>query len=155
MSHGNLERAVVALDFWPMCENCSHNNECQTQPKHPAYPHTWEWSADRVIFLDGVLLLTSWIGNSIFGQTHTGCYDYVVHPAHTQAPDTRHVQYLHLEVEKCHCETVFRRLEKNHRWIAKDEALFATTLRQYKAVVADQIALRFTTVAPLSVAVDA
>lgn len=155
MSKGNLERKVVDLHFWPACENCVHYTTCQTQPKHDAYPHTWQWGADHAMFPDGMLILTSWVGNSVIGQAPIGCHDYAVHPAQTYAPDTRHVQYLNLEREKVRCETVFTRLEQKDRWTAKDDALFATTLRQYKAVLTNQATLRATTAEALAVAVHA
>jgi len=155
MSHGNLERKVVTLNFWPSCENCSHRATCQNQPKHPAYPHTWQWGSDRTMFPDGMLILSSWVGNSVIGQAHTGCHDYTVHPAHTQSLDARHLEYLNLEDEKCRCETVFTRLERKERWTAKDDTLFATTLCRYKGVLADQATLRSTTADTLPVAVNA
>lgn len=155
MSRGNLERKVVALHFWPACENCTHHNTCQTQPKHDAYPHTWQWGTDRALFPDGMLILNSWVGNSVIGQAHTGCTAYSVHPTHTHALDSRHVQYLNLEEEKVRCETMFTRLERKERWTTKDDALFATTVRRYKAVLADQAALRATTADALPVAMNA
>ena len=155
MSQGNLERKVVALDFWPACGNCVRHTTCQTQPKHEAYPHTWQWGADRAVFPTGMLILTSWVGNSVIGQAHTGCHDYTVHPAHTQALDARHLEYLNLEGEKVRCEAIFTRLERKERWTAEDDALFATTLCQYKAVLADQATLRSTTADTLPVAVNA
>ena len=155
MSHGNLERKVVALNFWPSCENCVHYTTCQTHPQHEAFPHTWQWGADRAMFPDGMLILTSWVGNSVIGQAHTGCHDYAVHPGHTHTPNTRHLQYLNLEGEKVRCETVFTRLEQKDHWTAKDDALFATTLLRYKAVLADQATLRSTTADTLPAAVNA
>jgi len=155
MSRGNLERKVVALNFWPACENCMHQKTCQSQPKHPAYPHTWEWGAERAVFPDGMLIVTSWVGNSVIGQAHTGCTAYTVHPAHARPPDVRHLLYLDLEREKVRCETAFTKLERKDGWTAKDDALFATTLRQYKAVLADQAALRTTTADTLPVAANA
>jgi hypothetical protein len=63
--------------------------------------------------------------------------------------------YLDLEREKVRCETAFTKLERKDDWTAKDDALFATILRRYKAVLADQAALRATTADPLPVAVNA
>jgi len=107
------------------------------------------------MFPDGMLILTSWVGNSVIGQAHTGCHDYAVHPGHTHTPNTRHLQYLNLEGEKVRCETVFTRLEQKDHWTAKDDALFATTLLRYKAVLADQATLRSTTADTLPAAVNA
>lgn len=155
MSNGNLEHKVVALDFWPTCDNCLRKKACQTQPKHEAYPHTWQWSADRALFPDGMLIVTSWVGSRVIGHAHTGCYDYTVHPAHTRSLDTRHVRCLTLAGEKVRCESIFTKLERQDYLTDKDASLFATTLQQYKAALAAQAALRATTAEALPPAMPA
>ena len=63
MSHGNLERKVVAFDFWPACENCRFFASCKGRPCHPAYPHTWHWGREFAAFADGYLIVRSWVGS--------------------------------------------------------------------------------------------
>jgi hypothetical protein len=52
--HGNLEKKLVARDFWPACSNCRHAEACKTHPQHPAYPHTWHWGREAAHSLTGI-----------------------------------------------------------------------------------------------------
>src|SRR5215510_12265079 len=61
---GQLEKQLVARDFWPACSTCRHVEACKTRPQHPAYPHTWHWGKEAVSFPDGELILRSWVGTA-------------------------------------------------------------------------------------------
>jgi hypothetical protein len=84
--HGNLEKQLVARDFWPSCSNCRHVEACNTHPQHPAYPHTWHWGKEAVSFPDGELILRSWVGTAATGQPHTGCKSYHMDPHYLSEP---------------------------------------------------------------------
>lgn len=84
MSHGNLIGKRVRADFWPKCRNCVHFTECQTAPRHPAYPHTWHWYHELILLPDSTMLVAdSWVGAIAKGADHTSCYDYTVDPNET------------------------------------------------------------------------
>ena len=80
MSTGNLPGQLVTYDFWPACQNCAWFTHCQTTPRHPAYPHRWHWSYEAAHFPEALLIRRSWVGSAAFGQPHTGCTAYTVHP---------------------------------------------------------------------------
>ena len=142
MSHGNLDHQLVSAIFWPRCETCAFFTACQTAPRHPAYPHRWHWSVEAAHFPDALLVLRSWVGSTVFGQAHTGCSSYTVHPWHLQPLQEHHLHYLTLQAEKRRLESLFTQLEKKERWTSREEATFTQTLRQYKAVLAEQATLR-------------
>lgn len=138
MSQGQLEERLVDGDFWPACQNCTFFTACQTTPRHPAYPHRWHWSYEAVHFPDALLILRSWVGSTVFGQAHTGCSSYAVHPRHLRPLEERHHQYLTLEAEKHALEAIFTHLEKKARWTSREQATFTATLQRYKAVLMEQ-----------------
>jgi len=139
--HGNLEKKLVARDFWPACGNCRHAETCTTHPQHPAYPHTWHWGREAVPFSDGELIVRSWVGTVAIGQPHTGCYSYEVHTQYLSTLRAHHQHYLTLEAERERLETVFERLERKETWTPQDEAVFATLLAHYQALLAERDAL--------------
>ena len=153
MSHGNLDYQLVPTTFWPSCENCMFFAACQTTPRHPAYPHRWHWSVEAAHCLDALLILRSWVGSTVFGQAHTGCPSYTVHPRQLLPLQDQHQQYLTLEAEKRELEAVFTQLEKKEQWTSREEATFTTTFQRYKAVLAEQAELRTTTSTQAAVAV--
>ena len=147
MSHGNLDHQLVSATFWPSCESCMFFTACQTTPRHPAYPHRWHWAYEAAHFPDALLILRSWVGSTVFGQVHTGCPSYTVHPSQVQPLQDRHYQYLALEAEKQRLEVVFAQLEQHGRWTKREKATFTATFQRYKAVLAEQ-AERRTATAP-------
>ena len=153
MSHGNLDNQLVHATFWPSCETCAFFTFCQTTPRHPAYPHRWHWSYEAAHFPDAILILRSWVGSTVFGQAHTGCPSYTVHPRQLQPLHDQHQQYLILEAEKRALEAVFTQLERHERWTTREKATFTTTLQRYKAVLAEQAELRTRTSTQASVTV--
>jgi len=148
MSHGNLDHQLVHATFWPSCETCAFFTACQTAPRHPAYPHRWHWSVEAAHFPDALLVQRSWVGSTVFGQAHTGCPSYTVHPRHLRPLQDHHLQYLTLEAEKHRLETLFAQLEKKARWTSREQATFTQTLQHYKAVLAEQTELRTAPAAP-------
>ncbi len=153
MSTGQLESTVVAATFWPACQNCRFFTVCQTAPRHPAYPHRWHWSVEAAHFPDTLLILRSWVGSSVYGQAHTGCASYTVDPQHLHPLQDLHLHYLALETEQQQLEAVFQTLEQRPSWTRKEKATFRATFQRYKALLAEQAALRTTTTAPVAVAV--
>jgi len=154
MSYGNLERTIVAFHFWPACENCIYNKECQSQPKHPAFPHRWHWGKESASFPDGELILRSWVGTTAIGQPHTGCTSYTVAPHYVHPLAARHVQYLQLQSEKAALAVTLSRLERKPTWSAQDEATYARVFTRYKEMMERQAILRSTNVGALPVAVN-
>jgi len=140
--HGNIEKKLVARDFWPACSNCRHAEACQTHPQHPAYPHTWHWGKEAVSFPDGELILRSWVGTAAIGQPHTGCPRYIVAARCLKGPSPHHQLYLALEAERTQVEATFERLERQEDWSTRDEETFARLLQRYKQLLAQQAALR-------------
>ena len=126
--HDNLEKHLVARDFWPACGNCRHTEACKTHPQHPAYPHTWHWGKEAVSFSDGELILRSWVGTVAIGQPHTGCPRYTVDPRYLMKHAVHHQQYLVLEEERARIDTTFARLERKERWTPRDEETFTALL---------------------------
>ena len=156
MSHGNLDHQLVPATFWPSCETCAFFTSCHTVPRHPAYPHRWHWSVEAAHFPDALLVLRSWVGSTVFGQAHTGCPSYTVHPRQLHPLQEHHLQYLTLEAEKHRLETLFAQLEQKARWTSREQATFTQTLQHYKAVLAEQATLRTTPIpqAPVARAVN-
>ncbi len=154
MSHGQLESTVVEATFWPSCANCTLRTACQTTPRHPAYPHRWHWSSNVAHFPETLLILRSWVGSSVYGQAHTGCASYTVDPQHLHPLQEVHLRYLTLETEKQQLEAVFHHLEQRPSWTKKEKATFTATFQRYKALLAEQAALRTTPPAPVTVAVN-
>jgi hypothetical protein len=142
MSHGNLEGKLVSHEFWPSCTTCRFFQACQMRPRHPAYPHTWHWGREAVSFLDGDLIVRSWVGTSAISQPHTGCHHYEVAPEQIREPQPQHCCYLALEQEKARIEGQFARLEHKDAWTKRDKAAFQDLLQRYKHVLAQQAALR-------------
>ena len=153
MSQGNLENHLVSATFWPSCATCAFFTACQTAPRHPAYPHRWHWSVEAAHFPDALLILRSWVGSTVFGQAHTGCSSYTVHPRQLHPLHDHHHEYLTLEAEKRELEAVFTQLEKKARWTRCEHATFTTSFQRYKAVLAEQAELRTTTSTQAAVAV--
>jgi len=139
--HGNLEKQLVARDFWPACSNCQHVQTCKTHPQHSAYPHTWHWGKEAVSFPDGELILRSWVGTAAIGQPHTGCSRYIVDPRCLKELSLHHQQYVALETERTQIEVTFKRLERKEVWSLHDEDTFAHLLQRYKQILAQQAAL--------------
>ncbi len=155
MSRGNLERQVVARNFWPACENCSHHKVCLTEPKHPAFPHRWHWGKESVSFPEGELILRSWVGTTVIGQPHTGCMSYTV-ASHCVQPLARHyLEYVQLEEEKAALNVILTQLERKVTWSAQDEATYARIFPCYKEVMEHQVILRSSTGLVLPIAVHA
>src|SRR5215813_11499242 len=142
MMNGNLEKHLVARDFWPACRNCRHAEACKTHPQHRAYPHTWHWGKEAVSFPDGELILRSWVGTAAIGRPHTGCPRYTVDPRHLKEPALHHQHYLALEEERARIDTTFARLERKERWTTDDETTFTALLSRYKQILAQQADLR-------------
>ena len=95
MGTGNLTGAIVAVDFWPRCQNCIRYKSCLQQPRHPAFPHSWPWGYEAVYLLNGERLVTlSWVGAAVVGEPHTGCTVYAVADAYARLPDTATEQEL-------------------------------------------------------------
>jgi hypothetical protein len=139
---GNLEKHLVARDFWPACRNCWHVEACKTHPQHPAYPHTWHWGKEAVSFPEGELILRSWVGTAAIGQPHTGCPRYTVDSRYVKEPTLRHQHYLAMEGERARIETTFARLERKERWTTRDEETFTVLLARYQQILAQQAELR-------------
>lgn len=105
---GALDGALVSRRFWPACGNCEHKAECweSLTPRHPAFPHNWHWSVRGVDFPEGhnekgertgsTLVLESWVGISVYGAKHTGCYDYRVARRYTLPMMRKHARVLAL-----------------------------------------------------------
>jgi len=140
--HDDLEKQLVARDFWPACSNCRHAEACKTQPQHPAYPHTWHWGKEAVSFPDGELILRSWVGTAAIGQPHTGCPRYAVAARCLKEPSAHHQQYLALEAERTQIEATCERLERQEVWSPREEETFARLLDRYQQLLARQAALR-------------
>lgn len=140
--HDDLEKKLVARDFWPACSNCRHAEACKTHPQHPAYPYTWHWGKEAVSFPDGELILRSWVGTTAIGQPHTGCPHYAVAACCLKELSPHHQQYLTLEAERIQIEATFERLERQEDWSTREENTFARLLRRYKQILAQQAALR-------------
>ncbi len=154
MSTGQLEGTVVAATFWPACENCRFFSACYTAPRHPAYPHRWHWSTTVAHFPETLLILRSWVGSSVYGQAHTGCLSYTVDPQHLQPLQAEHERSLALETEKQQLEAIFHRLEQRPLWTTREKATFTATFQRYKALLAEQAALRTTPTATGAVAIN-
>ena len=122
--------------------DCMFITACQTAPRHPAYPHRWHWSYEAAHFPNALLILRSWVGSTVFGQAHTGCPSYTVHPRQLHPLHDHHLQYLTLEAKKHQLDTLFTQLEKKERWTSREEATFTQTLQHYQAVLAEQAELR-------------
>src|SRR5262245_44379433 len=148
MSQGNLAGHLVSHDFWPTCQTCVWFTHCQTTPHHPAYPHRWHWSIEAAHFPDGLLILRSWVGSTVFGHPHTGCRSYAVHPQQLRPLHEGHQHYLTLDAEKQRLEAIFVQLEKKEPWTTRAQATLTATLQRYQAVHAAQAELR--TSAPLA-----
>ena len=142
MSTGNLNNILVAHDFWPSCHTCKHLATCRQQPRHPAFPHRWQWGKDAVSFPDGELILRSWVGTTVIGQSHTGCTSYTVVPNSVQPLNSPHVEYLQLETESAALDATLTRLERNTVWSAQDEATYARVFPRYKELLERQVTLR-------------
>ena len=155
MAQGNLEGKVVALNFWPACENCRHYTTCQKKPKHPAFPHRWHWGQESVSFPEGELILRAWVGTTAIGQPHTSCPSYTVAPRYVLPLAPHHEEYLQLEAEKSTLDVTLTRLERNTTWSARDEAIYARAFPRYKEVIERQETLRAASVEALPVAVNA
>jgi hypothetical protein len=103
MTQGNLQGTLVHPDFWPECNNCELLRSCQRarielmEPRHPAFPHRWQWGNERVRFAEGVLVLDSWVGTSAIGEAHTGCSAYLVDPRFLLPLKPWHEQFLTLD----------------------------------------------------------
>jgi hypothetical protein len=139
---GQLEKKLVARDFWPACRNCRHAQACKTHPHHPAYPHTWHWGKESVSFPDGELILRSWVGTAAIGQPHTGCPRYAADARFIKEPSPHHQQYLTLEAERTQMEATFARLERQAVWSPREEDTFGRLLQRYKQILVQQAALR-------------
>ena len=148
MSHGNLDHQLVHATFWPSCATCALFTTCRSAPRHPAYPHRWHWSYEAAHFPEALLIHRSWVGSTVFGQPHTGCTAYTVHPRQLQPLHEKHHRYLTLDAEKQRLEAVFAQLEQKKRWTKREQATFTATFQRYKAVLAEQAELR--TTAPLA-----
>ena len=155
-SHGNLEGKLVARAFWPACETCRFFPACQTQPRHPAYPHTWHWGSECAEFADGTLIVRSWVGTLASGQLHTGCQSYEVDPHYLTEPQEHHRRYLELEHERGQLESEMEGLERKKTWTRVDEEFHASLFRRYRQILEQQAALRSVVVdaQPLAAAVN-
>lgn len=110
MTHGNLEEKQVKWDFWPECQNCAHRQECEVNPRHPAYPHRWQWGhVTHPTKNDTKLIECSWVGTVAIGDDHTGCRDYEVDTAHCIPLIQQHQKVFALLKER---HTVEDRLEE-------------------------------------------
>jgi hypothetical protein len=148
MSHGHLEGKLVSREFWPACTSCRFYQACKTRPRHPAYPHRWQWGREAASFADGDLILRSWVGSSMIGQPHTGCSSYEVAPEQIRQPQAQHRCYLALEQEKVQIERQFEHLEHKATWTKRDKAAFQDLLQRYKHLLAQQAALRTSVLQP-------
>jgi hypothetical protein len=142
MSTGNLNGTLVAPDFWPACGTCEHFSACQLYPRHPAFPHRWQWGKDAASFSDGSLILRSWVGTSAIGHPHTGCLTYTVAERFLRPLRDAHHEYLQLEAEKARLDRVFTRLEQKEVWSPADERAYAQAFPRYKNVLERQTILR-------------
>jgi hypothetical protein len=145
MSTGNLNGTLVAPDFWPACDNCGHFTTCQLNPRHPAFPHRWQWGKDSAPFSDGSLILRSWVGTTAIGYSHTGCLAYTVAARSLRPLRAVHREYLQLEAEKAQLDRVFTRLEQKEVWSQADERTYAHAFPRYKEVLERQANLRTST----------
>lgn len=142
MSSGGLEGKVVALDFWPTCENCRFFAACKVDRKHPAYPHSWHWGREFAAFADGYLITRSWIGTAAIGQPHTGCKSYQADARHISGPQLHHRLYLDLEHEKGQLEAEMEKLERKREWNKADKDFHTALFQRYRRVLAKQEGLR-------------
>lgn len=96
-----LNKQLVRANFWPSCQSCVHFTHCRqaTEPKHPAFPHNWHWWRDAIEFPDGVLVIDSWVGSTVKGEAHTGCYDFSVELDYLILLSESHQHYLQLRFE--------------------------------------------------------
>jgi len=142
MSHGNLEGKLVASNFWPSCETCLSFEVCRVQPRHPAYPHTWHWGKESVSFLEGELVLLSWVGTAAVGDPHTACTSYEVDLRHVTDPLPHHQRYLALEKERQDLDVQLERLEREGALREETAALYEDLFRRFIEIIEEQRALR-------------
>src|SRR5262245_37922679 len=150
MSTGNLNGTLAASDFWPACDNCVHFSSCQQTPRHPAFPHRWQWGKDSAPFSDGSLILNSWVGTIAIRQPHTGCLAYTVAAQFLHPLRVVHHEYLLLEAEKAQLDRVLTRLEQKEEWSPADERPTARAFPRYKETLERQAVLRMSTPADTS-----
>jgi hypothetical protein len=142
MSTGNLTGKLVSRDFWPSCATCTLFAACATRPHHLAYPHAWHWGRECVSFPDGDLILTSWVGNTVIGQRHTGCTQYTVAPEYVSNLHSHHQRYLVLEHERTALEKTLARLERNGTFTSETESLYQQLFGRFLAITSEQRTLR-------------
>lgn len=142
MSQGGLEGKLVARDFWPACENCHSFEACKTQPRHPAYPHTWHWGKESVSFPEGELVLLSWVGTAAVGAPHTACENYEAGPQHFTAPLPHHQHYLALEKERQDLDVQLERLEQEGALSKEAQSLYEQKFQRFTEIIEEQRALR-------------
>lgn len=113
MSQGNLTNKLVVAGFWPACDNCARKKECETKPRHEAFPHTWHWGRESLALSDGTMLVTaSWVGSSVIGETHTGCYDYAVADSQVLPLAEKHTTLILLQSRKRQLDSKLSELER-------------------------------------------
>lgn len=142
MSQGGLEGKLVARDFWPACENCHSFEACKTQPRHPAYPHTWHWGKESVSFPEGELVLLSWVGTAAVGAPHTACTSYEVDPQYAADPLPHHQRYLALERERQDLDVELERFEKDGALGKETERLYEQLFQRFTEIIEEQRTMR-------------
>jgi hypothetical protein len=142
MSQGGLEGKLVAREFWPTCETCCFFAACKIQPRHPAYSHSWHWGREAAEFVEGTLIVRSWVGTAAIGQPHTGCKSYEVDPHYIGEPRPHHRLYLELEHEKGQLESEMTTLERKKTWTKNDEDFHTSLFTRYRQVLTKQAELR-------------
>lgn len=130
---GGLNGKLLGADFWPACRNCAHFAECNAGPaRHAAFPHIWHWGRESEHFPEGLLIIRSWVGSSVIGESHTGCADYVIEPAQLLQQSGKHAEYLRnarllkmMDSELKRAERIELLDDRVKRLYERNEALFA------------------------------